>query len=31
MNNELVKNATLLLASRFVGTSLADSFTVKRI
>lgn len=30
MNNELAKNATRLLASRFVGTSLADSLTVRR-
>ena len=29
MNNEFVKNAILLRASRFVGTSRADSFTVK--
>lgn len=29
MNKELVKNAILLRASRFVGTSMADSFTVK--
>lgn len=28
MNNEFVKNAILLRASRFVGTSRADSFTV---
>ena len=28
MNNEFVKNAILLRASRFVGTSKADSFTV---
>ena len=29
MNNELVKNETLLRTSLFVGTSTADSFTVK--
>lgn len=31
MNNEFVKNAILLRASRFVGTSSADSFTVNSI
>lgn len=30
INKELVKNEILLRASRFVGTSMADSFTVKR-
>jgi hypothetical protein len=30
MNRELVKKAILRRASRFVGTSIADSFTVKR-
>jgi hexokinase len=30
MNREFVKNAILRRASRFVGTSIADSFTVKR-
>jgi hypothetical protein len=29
MNNEFVKNAILLRTSLFVGTSIADSFTVK--
>lgn len=29
MNNELVKNAILLRTSLLVGTSMADSFTVK--
>jgi len=30
MNSELVKNVILRRASKFVGTSIADSFTVKR-
>lgn len=30
MNKEFEKNAILLRASRFVGTSMADSFTVNR-
>lgn len=30
MNREFVKNAILRRASRLVGTSIADSFTVKR-
>lgn len=30
MNKEFVKNEILLRASRFVGTSMADSFTVSR-
>lgn len=30
MNNELVKNSNLLLASRFFGTLSAESFTVRR-
>jgi hypothetical protein len=30
MNREFVKNAILRRASRFVGTSIADSFTVNR-
>lgn len=29
MNNEFVKNVILRRASRFVGTSTADSFTVR--
>lgn len=30
MNKEFEKNAILRRASRFVGTSIADSFTVRR-
>lgn len=30
MNSEFVKNVILRRASRFVGTSIADSFTVRR-
>lgn len=30
INKEFVKNAILLRASRFVGTSIADSFTVNK-
>ena len=30
INNEFVKNEILLRASRFIGTSVADSFTVNK-